>query len=275
MQHTVRRAVAAAVSLAGAAVLPSCGADDQLPVADIETPRSEAANGIDDLAPAAALDEVHEALEGAGTFHVEGLMLNGSELDISFVVDVGASGTVRDPEAETTVEILAVDGAIYVTGDEELLAKTIGEDIDDTVAGKWLELSERSLPRYEVFANADQFAEAVLPTGEPMTMTGVRELRGAQVIGLMFEESESIVWISATGEPVPIQLEEKGASGDTGVLRFAVPGADTTLIAPAEEEIVTAPATEDSGGDSGGEESDDGSGSDESDGSGDGGGSDG
>lgn len=269
MQHIVRRAALAAVTLMGVAGVSACGGVDERPLADIETPRSEAANGIDDLQPAAALRQVHMALESAGTFGVQGLMRNGSELDISFVVGVGASGTIRDPDAETPVEILAVGGSIYVTGDEELLAESIGEDIDDTVAGKWLELSPDSLPRYEVFADADSFAEAVLPTDEPMTMTGVRELRGVQVIGLMFEESDAIVWVAATGEPVPMQLEEKGASADTGVLRFAVPGAETTIIAPAEEEIVTAGTTDDpddESGDDGSDGEDSGGDGDESDG---------
>ena len=255
MQHIVRRAVAAA-SLVGAAILPSCSDTAEPAVADIETPRSEAANGIDDLEPAVAHERVHEALEGAGTFRVQGLMLNGSELEISFDVGVGATGTIRDPDAETPVEILAVDGSIYVTGDEELLAESIGEDIDDTVAGKWLKLSAASLNQYEVFADAESFADAVLPTNEPMTMTGVRELRGIQVVGLMFEESDSIVWVAATGEPVPIQLEEKGASADAGVLRFAVPGGEMAIIAPAAEEVVSAGDADDSDGESGGEESD-------------------
>ncbi|HEX6194605.1 MAG TPA: hypothetical protein VFZ37_01760 [Jiangellaceae bacterium] len=269
MQHPFRRAVAAAVTLVGAAILPACGEVQEPPVADIETPRSEAANGIDDLSPADALERVHEALENSGTFRVKGLMLNGSELDIGFVVGVGASGTIRDPDSKTPVEILAVGGSIYVTGDEKLLAERIGEDIDDTVAGKWLQLGAESLERYEVFADAERFAEAVLPSGEAVTMTGVRELRGTEVIGLMFEKSESIVWVAATGKPVPIQLEEKGASANTGVLRFAVPGGETTIVAPAEEEIVSVEVTEDSDGESGGDGSDD----DQSDG--DGGGSDG
>lgn len=264
MQHTVRRAVVAVVTLVGVVIVPACGDAEEPPIADIETPRSEAANGIDDLSPTDALEQVHMALESAGTFRVKGLMLNGSELDISFVVGVGASGTIRDPDSKTPVKILAVDDSIYVTGDEELLAESIGEDIDDTVAGKWLQLGADSLARYEVFADADRFADAVLPSGEPMTMTGVRELRGTQVVGLMFGESDSIVWVAATGAPVPVQLEEKGASANTGVLRFAVPGGETTIVAPAKEEIVSVETTEEPEGESGddGSDSDDDGGSD-------------
>ena len=252
MQRMIRRALIAAVSLVGGVVLSACGAGGE-PLADIETPRSSAANGIDDLAPAAALERVHEALREAGTFRVQGIMRNGSQLDISYVVGVGATGTVHDPKADSPVEILAVSGVIYVTGDEALLAERIGEDIDNTVAGKWLELSSESQARYVVFADAESFADAVLPAGEPMKMTGVRELRGVQVIGLMFEESDSIVWVAATGQPVPIQLEEKGASAEAGILKFAVPGGDISIIAPADEEVVSAepaeePATEDTGG---------------------------
>lgn len=260
MQRLTRRVLIAAVSLVGGTVLAACGTGGEPPVADIGTPRSTAANGVDDLEPDAALARVHEALRDAGTFRVQGLMRNGSQLDISYVVGVGATGTVHDPDADSPVEILAVGGVIYVTGDEALLAEQIGEDIDDTVAGKWLELSPESQARYKVFSDAETFADAVLPSGEPMKMTGVRDLRGVQVIGLMFEESDSIVWVAATGAPVPIQLEEKGASADAGVLRFAVPGGDIAIIAPAEEEIVSAePAEEESeAGDEGSDDDGDG-----------------
>jgi hypothetical protein len=216
MTRVNRRALAAALSLVGVLVVTACGEEPEprLEVADIATPRGEVAaeNGLDKAKPEDALATVLDALSDSGAFHVSGSLRNGSTLDISYVVGIGATGTVSEPDSEAPVEIIAVDGRIYVTGDEDFLADSIGEDIDKTVAGKWLLLQEDSIEMYEVIADGERFAETVLGRGGVLEMTGVRELDGTPVIGLMFVDTGATLWAAASGEPVPILFEEKGAT---------------------------------------------------------------
>lgn len=251
MPLVTRRVLAAALSLAcaGAVVACSASAGSAPEVVDIANSTAESAeNGLDQLEPEAALATVVGALRAGGAFHVTGTMLNGGEIDLRYVVGEGAAGTVVDPDGGAPVEILAVDGQIYVTGDEDFLAESVGEDVDQTVAGKWLRLPDESTAAFDVIADGQQFLETVLSGGEDVKMTGVRELDGAPVIGLRV--GETTLWVAASGEPLPIRLEEKGASADAGMMWFEPVDEEVALEAPDSEDVLDAEelgATEDAG----------------------------
>ena len=243
MPTDFRRAVAATVLVAGMGVAGGCefaSSDAVEPMTDIATARVSAENGIDQLQPAAALDTVIQALADEGTFHVTGSMMRGLVLDISYVVDQGAVGTVGDQASDSSpIELVAVDDRIYVTGDEEFLAETVGEDAAKTIAGKWLLLSSDSSRRFEVLSDGRTFADVVLGSREgEIDITGVREVDGVPAVGLLFRDSGATLWVAASGEPVPLRLEEKGASGGNGVLKFHDIGALVELDTPDEDDVV-------------------------------------
>lgn len=243
MPTDLRRAVAATALVAGVGVTGGCefaASDAAEPLADIATARVSAENGIDQMQPAAALDTVIRALEDEGSFHVTGSMTRGLEIDISYLVGEGAVGTVGDAAADSSpIELVAVDDRIYVTGDEEFLAETVGEDAAKTIAGKWLLLSSDSSERFEVLADGRIFADVVLGSREgEIDLTGVREVDGVPAVGLLFRDSGATLWVAASGEPVPLRLDEKGASGGNGVLRFGEIGAEVELDTPDEEDVV-------------------------------------
>jgi hypothetical protein len=250
MPIDLRRTVAATVLAAGVGFTAGCGlsSDATEPLADIATTKVSAENGIDQLEPAAALDAVTEALYDEGTFTVTGTMMRGVVIDITYVVEEGAVGTVGDSAEDVSpVRLVAVDGRIYVTGDEEFLAETVGEDAAKTIAGKWLMLAEDSSRRFEVLADGRHFTEAVLGSrDEEITITGVREVDGVAAVGLVFRDTGATLWVAASGDPVPLRLEEKGASGGHGVLRFSDLGAEVVLETPDEEDVVDAESLSDS-----------------------------
>lgn len=243
MAHSVGRVrmIAASVGAAGIALLSACGDDDPdtppvSPLAQIASePSPPAENGIDQLAPGDALAASIEAMEAAETFRVEGTTTAGSTIDMAFQVGVGAQGTVA---TDAVVELLAADGSVYVTGDPEVIADKIDADVDKTIADKWLLVPEDSTSGFRIFTNASEFASAVLGSSAPAEISSVREVDDQSAVGLLFPSTGATLWVSATGDPVPLRFEEKGASAGEGVLTFGDYGADVTVKAPDEDDVV-------------------------------------
>ncbi|MFW6204624.1 MAG: hypothetical protein ACOC96_06600 [Actinomycetota bacterium] len=237
-----RTAVAVAVLASTLSILSVAGClhdDDPM---DISTEPRSAKNGLDDLSPGEAVDTVIDTLEAKGSFHVTGTMDEGAAIDMTYVVGEGATGTIGDSADDSTpVEFVSADGRIYVTGDEQFLAQTVGEEAAETIGGKWVLLGDESAAQFDVLADGRRFAEALLsPSGGQARITGVRDVDGSPAVGLLFHDSGTTLWVAAEGDPVPLRLEKKGASGGTGVLRFTDVGADVDLTVPADEDVVDA-----------------------------------
>lgn len=231
--------LAAAVSVC-VLVLAGCGSDDS--TAPLEQIASDeqgvpAENGVDRQSPEEALRAVLTALDSAGSYRVSGTTVGGGAIDISFKVGVGASGTVV---SGSPVTLVALDGRVYVTGDAEFMATNVGPDAAARMAGKWLLLPLDSTSSFAIFADGTSFADNVLGAQGPVEMGGVRDVNGVPAVGLVFPHTGGTLWVSAEDDPLPIQFEEKGASGGAGVLKFSDFGADVAIAAPAAESVVDA-----------------------------------
>jgi hypothetical protein len=216
--------------------IAACGEDRPAPLEQISsTPQSGVAeNGLDERSAEDALDEVMDALEGQGSYHVTGTSAAGGTVDISFKVGVGATGTVG---VERPVTLVAVDGRVYVTGDE-FMADNVGADAAERMAGKWLLLPAYATSDFSIFADGTSFAQAVFGEHGAVEMSGVRDVEGAPAVGLVFSETGGTLWVSARGQPLPIRFEEKGAAGGTGILTFSDFGTEVAIEAPAVETVV-------------------------------------
>ena len=93
---------------------------------------------------------------------------------------------------------------------------------------------------FAIFADGMTFADRVLGAQGPVEMTDVSDVNGLPALGLVFAETGGTLWVSAEGDPLPIQFDEKGASGGTGVLTFTDFGAEVAIQAPAAESVVDA-----------------------------------
>lgn len=248
MLHTVRRAasrvrvVAASVGVVvGVALLGGCADDDSgtsdvTPLAQIASePSPPAENGIDQLEPAEALATSIEAMSGSGTFTVKGTTSAGSTLDMAFRAGVGTRGSVT---TDSVVQIVAVDGSVYVTGDPATIAEKVGADVDETIADKWLLVPQDTTSSFAIFISADAFAESVLGSNAPDTISSVTDVDGKPAVGLLFPATGATLWVSATGDPVPLRFEEKGATAGKGVLTFGDYGADVSIAAPDPKTVV-------------------------------------
>lgn len=227
--------VIAAVALT--ATLTSCSdSESPAPLEQIAVKESAPAeNGIDQVDPSAALDTAIGAMEDTGSYRVSGTTLAGSTIDISFKVGVGSTGTVS---TGSPVTLVSADGVVYVTGDPEVIGEQVGDDVDGTIADKWLIIPPDSTSGFEIFADGETFADSVLGTQGPAEMTGVKQVDGQPAVGLVFPETGGTLWVAASGDPLPLRFEEKGATAGTGVLTFSNFGEEVTITPPPPESVV-------------------------------------
>jgi hypothetical protein len=234
MPPSLRRLLVGAFSVCLVAV-PACRDDTPAPLEQIAVDRAPgAANGLDRISAEKALAVVLSALTDAESYRVTGTSTSGEAIDISFVA-AGATGTVGSKEP---VQLVALDGRLYVTGDKEFMATNVGADAAKRMAGKWLLLPRDSTSDFSIFADGETFAQTVLAAKGPVEMSGVRDVQGVPAVGLVFPETGGTLWVSARGEPLPIQFEEKGASAGSGVLTFTDFDADVTVKAPPADSVV-------------------------------------
>lgn len=235
MPLSLRHVSVAAVS---ACLIGLGGCRDEQPVAPMEQIAVDripsAANGLDQLDGEQALARVLTALGAAGSYRVTGTSTGGRAIDIAFV-DQGATGTVG---AESPVQLVALDGRVYVTGDAEFMATNVGADAAKRMAGKWLLLPPDSTSDFSIFADGRTFASTVLGAPGSVETSGVQDVNGVPAVGLVFPDTGGTLWVSARGDPLPIQFEEKGASAGTGVLTFTDFGAAVAVTAPPADSVV-------------------------------------
>lgn len=241
MRQAGCRLVGIAVILAVTGAVTACGGTDDdvtpTPLAQVTAAEETipAENGIDELTAEEVLGRAVAALEDAETYRVQGTTLAGSTIDISFKSGVGSVGTVT---TDSKVELVAADDVVYITSDPETLAEVVDEDIEETIADKWLLLSPESSSNFRIFVESEAFADAVLGSdvdGEP---TAVQEVDGQPAVGLLFAETGGTLWVSASGEPLPLRFEERGASGGSGVLTFSDFGEEVEVNVPDEDDVV-------------------------------------
>lgn len=235
-----RLPVAFAIAIVTAALTGCSSQPEQpgvTPLAQIaaEAESAPAQNGIDALSPADALTRAIDTMEATGSYRVSGTTSSGSAIDISFRVGVGSVGTIT---AGTPVTLASTGGAVYVTGDPESIAAQVGADVNSTIAGKWLTISPDSTSGFAIFADGKTFAQSVLGAQGPGEITGVTDVDGLPAVGLLFPETGGTLWVAATGDPLPLRFEEKGASAGSGVLKFTDFGADVAVPELAPDDIV-------------------------------------
>ena len=240
MQLAVRRIVAVGATVVLTAFMTACGPDVEhpsvAPLAQISLAEpTEAQNGIDKLEPADALARSLDAMRATGSYHVSGTTNAGNAIDISFKVGVGSVGTVT---TDNPVKLVAIGGIVYVTGDPASLAAQVGADVGKTIAGKWLLIPAASTTKFSIFEDGATFAAAVLGAEAPSGITKPTKVDGVPAVGLLFAHTGATLWVAATGEPLPLSFEEKGASAGTGVLTFGNFGAEVAVAPPPDAAVV-------------------------------------
>lgn len=234
------RPAAVVVGALTLAVAAGCGS-----VREDATAASAATESVGTQASTATLDSralvtsAVENLRARPVFHVRGSTTDGA-LDLVFVKDVGAMGTVTAGGAPITV--LATAGKVWVKGDAAWYESTVGAGSAALIGEKWVELPTSALPQVAVLTNGTALLGGLLDPTADVTLTAVRDLEGQKVVGAQDPVSGGTLWVAATGTPLPVRFDERGAVGDRGVLRFVEDGTEVTIAAPPPEQVAVVPA---------------------------------
>lgn len=238
-QAVHRRLAALGVAVGLGAVVTACGSQAEhpsvAPLAQLAGSNDASQNGIAELAPDKALDRAIEAMEETGSYRVNGTTTSGNTIDLAFKVGVGSAGTI---DSGNPMQLVSADGSVYVSGDAETMEALVGADVDETIADKWLPITEESTANFEIFSDGATFADAVLGAGAPTDTTGVEKVEGELAVGLVFPETGGTLWVAANGEPLPLRFEEKGASAEKGILTFSDFGGEVDVSPPSEGELL-------------------------------------
>lgn len=209
----IATSTAPATLLAGALLLAACGGESPL----------EGKNGPE-VAELAA-----DALEEAGSVRLAGTMMeDGEETEIDMHLQGDdAAGTITVQGTE--IELISVDGDVYLKATEELLA-SFGAPAEATAdfADRWIMMPAEDAADFEDFT-LDSFVEQLRdPEGTIGDETRSDELDGDSVV-VVEQEDGSTLTVADDDPPYPLELS---GADDEGTITFSNHGEEEDISAP-------------------------------------------
>ena len=217
-----------------ALLLAGCGGgdDDASPAA--ESAAGESGNGLSEKTGPEVSEDAIDALEAAGSVHVEGDVTADGEqtaFDIQLQGDDAAGTITLDGQ---TVELLRVDGTAYMKGDAALWSSFGVPDVAvGQLAGTWVQMPQGADSGLETFT-FDGFVDEIRggsdgAGGDAQEEVETGELDGQDVV-VVTEDGGSKLYVAATGEPYPLKVVNTGA--EAGEVVFSGFGETETITAP-------------------------------------------
>lgn len=209
----IRTFTAPAALAAGALLLTACGSSPL-----------EGKNGPE-VAELSA-----DALEEAGSVRLAGSMTqDGEETEIDMHLQGDdAAGTITVQGTE--IELISVDGDVYLKATEELLA-SFNADPAATAdfEGRWIMMPAEDAADFEDFT-LDSFVEQLRdPDDEVQDETRSEELDGDSVV-VVEQEDGSTLTVADDDPPYPLELS--GGEDEEGTITFSNHGDEEDISAP-------------------------------------------
>jgi hypothetical protein len=218
----IRTFTAPAVLAAGALLLTACGSSPL-----------EGRNGTE-VAELAA-----DALEEAGSVRLTGSMTqDGEETEIDMQLQGDdAAGTITVQGTE--IELISVDGDVYLKATEELLA-SFGAAPEETAdfEGRWIMIPAGESADFEDFT-LDSFIEQLRDPEDEINDETRSEERDGDSVVVVEQEDGSTLTVADDDPPYP--LEMSGGDDEEGTISFSNHGEEEDISAPedviSEEEL--------------------------------------
>jgi len=233
--HVARTRLAAGLTAGLAALLlAGCGGGDDDSSSAGASASSDAGNGASEKTGPEVTEDAIDALEAAGSVHVEGDVTTDGEttsMDIQLQGD-DAAGTIG--LGGQTVELIRVGGTAYMKGDAALWtsfgvpAEAVGQ-----LAGTWVLMPPGADSGLDTFT-FDGFVEEIRggaggTGGNAEEEVATDELDGQDVV-VVTDDDGSKLYVAATGEPYPLKVVNTGA--EAGEVVFSGFGETETITAP-------------------------------------------
>jgi len=229
----MRNRLTSTLSVLGLAVtLAACGEDSGQKARDAFTALSVADIEAQAIADMGSLTSLH--LEGA---------VSVSEGDIGLNMDVSTSGdcsgtlTIKGG----TAQILSVDAAAYLKGDEKFWKATAGTDADAVIAligDKWVKSGSND--QLTQLCDLDRILESLdKDNGTEDAKGDIAEVNGLQAIEITTKQDGGTThaWVALDGKHYVLKVESEGGT-EPGTLTFSDFNKELKLTAPADEEVI-------------------------------------
>ncbi len=173
-------------------------------------------NGVAGESPAQILAAARAAAAGAATVHVSGSILSAGKpisLDMELVSGKGGSGRV-DVEG-MTVELIALEKAVYVNGDLALYDRVVGPEAARVLQGRWLKVpaSSASFAPLAAVTDLQTLIDTALDDHGPLVAAPSSTVDGRSAVAVTDPERGGTLYVSSTGEPFPLEIAKPATGG--------------------------------------------------------------
>jgi len=229
----MRTRLISTLSVLGLAVAhPACGEDSGQKARDAFTALSVAEIEAQAIADMESLTSLH--LEGA---------VSVSEGDIGLNMDVTKSGDCSGTLTigGGTAQILSVDSAAYLKGDEKFWKATAGTNAEAVIAlvgDKWVKSGTND--QLTELCDLDRVLDSLdEDKGTEDAKGDIAEVNGLQAIEITTKQDGGTThaWVALDGKHYVLKVESEGGS-EPGTLTFSDFNKELDLTAPADEEVV-------------------------------------
>jgi hypothetical protein len=190
-----------------------------------------------------------EDMKALESMHMEGAVTqeeNELGRDVTLTADGDCAGTVSISGASSgSAELISVDGTSYVKPDEAFWQAQAGpqaQRIISAVGDDWVQLPEGD----ESFTAVCAFDEAIDPFGEEtksLEKGATEDVEGQEAVELTRDDKESggttSVWVAVDDPHHIVKVEQEGSEASSS-FTFSEFDEETTVEAPAEDEVVPA-----------------------------------
>jgi len=188
--------------LALAAALAGCGES------------SPAANGLTSSTPTQIVAAAMTAAEHAATVHVSGSIVGRRtpiSLDMELVGYKGGAGHVA--LAGLSAELVGVDRALYIRGNNALYRRLAGPAAARLLQGRWFKgrASSSALAPLAALTNLQQLIGLALSGHGPLTRAPAARIDGREAVGVSDLAGGGTLYVAATGAAYPLELIVRGA----------------------------------------------------------------
>ncbi|MEW2356235.1 hypothetical protein [Spirillospora sp. NPDC029432] len=245
---TTKAAGLAAVPVAlGLALTAGCdagggtGAVQKKATAPASAPASptEAANGVERLAPAEILKRAREATAGAPSVRLKGGFKEGGDevaLDFRFAGKKRAAGTMR--LGDQNIELTRIGSTVYFKGDDRFLKSIGGRSAVTLMSGKYVKTTSKD-PDFAELASfsdlSDLLREMVASAGGGWAKGAAGNVGGVPAVALTGPDGEQ-VHVATRGRPYLLRLD----AGPRNRLDFVEYGGRVDLRPPPPGEVIDA-----------------------------------
>jgi hypothetical protein len=167
------------------------------------------------------------AAKAASSMHLKGAVENsgsGTVVDLRYNRDTGTVGTMTQNGQAFQLVVQGQD--VFLKASKDTWTELTGDSRAGEVIGdRWVKIPPQT-PGFEAvttLASFDRFIEKALTPGGDLTKTGIKTVRGLNVVGVVEKANNETLYIATEGEPYPVQAQSDTGRGALDFLEWNKP----------------------------------------------------